>query len=226
MSTASATADTGHGHSDGHEEHIHPPIYYIKIWAILVVCLAVSVAGPMLEIRAVTLITAFGIAFFKAYLVCSKFMHLNIQPKFVVYFLTTALAFMALFFFAIAPDILNHHGANWVNVGAKAEIERHGGHDGGGDVHEAKGAEHGGEHGKPAEHGGGHGAAAVEAESPEIAAHKAAAAKKLEGIEASMKAVEAELKTAATVPTTTPPPVETPKEEAPKPEAPKAEEHH
>ena len=34
---------------------------YTKIWAILVVLLAISVLGPMLEIQVVTLVTAFGI---------------------------------------------------------------------------------------------------------------------------------------------------------------------
>ena len=41
-------------------------------------CSCVSVVGPMLGIRAVTLITAFGIALVKAYLVAKNFMHLNV----------------------------------------------------------------------------------------------------------------------------------------------------
>ena len=43
--------------------------------------LVVSVAGPMLEIKIVTLITAFGIAVVKAYLVAKNFMHLNIEQR-------------------------------------------------------------------------------------------------------------------------------------------------
>ncbi len=42
------------------EEHSHHP-NYVKIWAVLVILLVVSVLGPMLGIKAVTLITAFGI---------------------------------------------------------------------------------------------------------------------------------------------------------------------
>ena len=62
----------------------HDHTHYIRIWAILCALLVVSVAGPMVGIRFVTLVTAFGIAIVKAYLVCSHFMHLNIEKKFVV----------------------------------------------------------------------------------------------------------------------------------------------
>ena len=56
---------------------------YVKIWAILCVLLAISIAGPLLEIRIVTLITAFGIAVVKAYIVAKNFMHVNVQPRYV-----------------------------------------------------------------------------------------------------------------------------------------------
>ena len=41
----------------------HGHTNYIKIWGILLVLLIVSYLGPMLELRVVTLLTAFGIAF-------------------------------------------------------------------------------------------------------------------------------------------------------------------
>lgn len=206
MSTASAA----HGDAAGHheEEHIHPPSFYIKTWAVLLVLLAISIAGPMLEIRAITLITAFGIAVVKAYIVCSRFMHLNVQKKYVVYFLITSIAFMFLFFFAIAPDVLKHHGTNWVNTAAIAEIERHGGHDGGADVHEGGHDAKGGHEAKA--EGGDTG------ESPEVAARHEAALKKLEGVEAAMKTVASELKAPPPAPApvepdpTTPPPAPAP----------------
>jgi caa(3)-type oxidase subunit IV len=88
-------------------------VNYVKIWAILVVLLMISVLGPLLEIPIVTLITAFGIACVKAFLVAKNFMHLNLEKRFVVYMLVTALAFMGLFFFATAPDIMNDEGRNW-----------------------------------------------------------------------------------------------------------------
>jgi len=74
----------------------HPPTNYIKIWAILVALLVVSVIGPMFGIKVVTLLTAFGIAVVKAYLVAKNFMHINLEPKFVTYFVVTALVFMLI----------------------------------------------------------------------------------------------------------------------------------
>jgi caa(3)-type oxidase subunit IV len=92
-------------------EHAHTN--YVKIWAILGCLLVVSVVGPMLGIRVVTLITAFGIAIVKAYMVAKYFMHLNIERRFVAYILIVMLAFMLVFFGGVAPDVLEHDGQNW-----------------------------------------------------------------------------------------------------------------
>ena len=93
-------------------EHAHPN--YVKIWVILLVLLAISVAGPFLGINIVTLITAFGIAIVKAYLVAKNFMHVNIEQRYVAYLLGTALVLMLLFFAAVAPDVMKHEGDQWV----------------------------------------------------------------------------------------------------------------
>jgi caa(3)-type oxidase subunit IV len=92
--------------------HAHHP-NYIKIWALLCVLLVVSVAGPFLEIQVVTLITAFGIAIVKAYIVAAKFMHLNVEKRYIVYLMLTMLVFMLLFFSAVAPDVMKNEGTNW-----------------------------------------------------------------------------------------------------------------
>lgn len=97
---------------------------YVKIWAILCVLLAISVAGPSLHIKVVTLITAFGIAIIKAYLVATRFMHLNIEKRFVVYILGAMITLMLLMFGGVAPDILKHEGARWSNDAAKAVVEK------------------------------------------------------------------------------------------------------
>ena len=86
---------------------------YVRIWVILCVLLVISIFGPMLGIRPVTLITAFGIAIVKAYLVAKNFMHVNVQRRFVPYLLGTALAFMLLFFAGVAPDVMKQEGSNW-----------------------------------------------------------------------------------------------------------------
>ena len=57
----------------------YAPMKYVKIWAVLLVLLAVSIVGPMFEQPTLTLITAFGIAIVKASLVATYFMHLNVE---------------------------------------------------------------------------------------------------------------------------------------------------
>lgn len=114
MAQAEAATNESHGHHADHEKH------YWKIYFILLVLLAVSVAGPMLEIQVVTLVTAFGIAVVKAYLVVKHFMHLTIEPKYVGYLCATSLVFMGLLFFFVAPDVMRHDGTNWENAAAKA----------------------------------------------------------------------------------------------------------
>ena len=93
--------------------HAHPHPNYLKIWAILCALLAVSVAGPMLEVRIVTLLTAFGIAIVKAYMVAKNFMHLDIERRYVSYLLGTVLVFMLLFFAGTAPDVMKAKGDQW-----------------------------------------------------------------------------------------------------------------
>jgi caa(3)-type oxidase subunit IV len=135
-----------------HQDHAdeHGQAHYVKIWAILLVLLLISVLGPIvaphvafgfLEAWMITLMTAFGIAVVKAYLVAANFMHLNVEKKYISYLLSTALMFMLLFFAGTAPDVMKHEGQNWENVAAEAEVER---------ALKAQGegahGEHGGEH--------------------------------------------------------------------------------
>ena len=97
---------------------------YVRVWAILVVLLVVSVAGPFLEIGVVTRVAAFGIAGVKAFLVAKHFMHLNVEAPIVRYMLVLALALMTVLFAGTAPDVKKHEGLNWENRSAKEHIER------------------------------------------------------------------------------------------------------
>ena len=107
MSEARATQ----ANEESHEHHDHPN--YVKIWAILLVLLVISVLGPELEIKVVTLVTAFGIAIVKAYMVAVNFMHINIARRYVTYLVVTCLVFMLLFFAGAAPDVMQAYGHNW-----------------------------------------------------------------------------------------------------------------
>jgi len=135
-----------------HQDHAedHGQAYYVKIWAILLVLLILSILGPIvaphvafgfLEAWMITLMTAFGIAVVKAYLVAANFMHLNVEKRYITYLLTTMIVLMLLFFAGTAPDVMKHKGQNWENVAAEAEVERALAAEGK-DPH----AEHGGDH--------------------------------------------------------------------------------
>jgi caa(3)-type oxidase subunit IV len=101
--------------------HHHPN--YVRIWGLLVALLVVSVAGPFLGHWLITLITAFGIALIKAYLVAKNFMHLDVQKPFVLYILATALVFMVLLFAGSAPDVMKADGDNWYKPEAQWQFE-------------------------------------------------------------------------------------------------------
>ena len=101
---------TQHAHADAPH---HDETSYVAIWGVLCALLVVSVIGPMVGIRLLTLITAFGIAIVKAYMVCRYFMHLGIEKKWVAYILGFMLALMLVFFGGVAPDVLEHEGLQW-----------------------------------------------------------------------------------------------------------------
>ena len=105
--------------TEHHEEH---HVNYVRIWMILVGLLTVSVIGPMFEIRVLTLITAFGIAIVKAYLVAANFMHLKFEKKLATYMLATVLVFVFLFFAGTAPDVMRLDGWQWEKPGVKAMV--------------------------------------------------------------------------------------------------------
>lgn len=117
----SAHAQEGH-HASGHD---HGAMYYVKIWAILMVLLVISLVGPMLEVRWVTIVTAFGIAVVKALMVAAFFMHLKIEKRFVWYMLYSCLLLVSLFFFGVAADIMKPDGSNWTNKAAHDLIKQH-----------------------------------------------------------------------------------------------------
>ena len=123
----------------GHEDKYWPlgiPAHYGKVWAILTGLFAVSYIGPLWIAPAagsmfgatvgkvVLMSTAFGIAIWKASLVVKEFMHLPLERRFIWYIEGIVVSFMLLFFFAVAPDVMQHEGRNWENRAAAAAVER------------------------------------------------------------------------------------------------------
>ncbi len=95
------------------EQAEHSHTNYVKIWAILLGLLVLSVLGPMIEIKAITLIAAFGIGIVKAGIVAAYFMHLKIEKRIIWYILVAALLFLGVLFAGLAPDIMKSSGDNW-----------------------------------------------------------------------------------------------------------------
>jgi caa(3)-type oxidase subunit IV len=104
------------------ESHVHHP-NYVKIWAILVALLLVSVLGSLSSMRSVVLVAAFGVAIVKAYLVAKNFMHVTVEKRSVPYLLVMMIAFVAILFAGVAPDIMRHSGLHWSNDSAKQSVE-------------------------------------------------------------------------------------------------------
>lgn len=119
MTSEPAHHPTPHDENPAYESHTHHG-NYVRIWAILLALLAVSVLGPMFGHPLVTLVTAFGIALVKAYLVVKNFMHISLAPRFVGYLVATCLLFMLLFFAGTAPDVMNLEGTRWEKPAWKA----------------------------------------------------------------------------------------------------------
>ena len=155
--THATTTDTHDAH-DAHAEGHHTN--YFKIYVTLLVLLVISILGPEIGILWVTLVTAFGIAFVKAYLVIQNFMHLRPEKVIVKWMLASSLLLMGIYFFGVAPDVMKHEGRNWINLAAKAVVDRGIPLDG----EHAEEDDHG-EGGGEAEGAGGEGAAVV-AEAP------------------------------------------------------------
>jgi len=102
-----------HGEAAGHAAGHGPHRNYVKIWAVLMVLLVVSIVGPFAGIRVITLATAFGVALVKAYIVAKNFMHLDIEKPIVHWLLIVTLLLMVLLFAGLSPDVMKHEGRNW-----------------------------------------------------------------------------------------------------------------
>jgi caa(3)-type oxidase subunit IV len=117
MTTESQTTE-----SQATESHVHHP-NYVKIWAILVALLILSVVGSMSSIRGVVLVAAFGVALVKAYMVAKNFMHINVEKRWVPYLLIVCLVAIVVLLAGVSPDVMHHSGQNWENNAAKQAVE-------------------------------------------------------------------------------------------------------
>ena len=114
--------------------------HYVRVYAVLLVLLAISIVGPVVGGAlnrqvdvlgmqfslgiVITLVTAFGIAVIKAWLVIKNFMHLTIERVIPKLFLAASVLLLALFWGGVAPDVQNHDGRMWENDAAKEAVAR------------------------------------------------------------------------------------------------------
>ena len=68
-------------------------------------------------------ITAFGIAVVKAYIVAAEFMHLKVEKRLATLIMTSMLILMAIFYFGVAPDVMKASGQRWVKKSAPVQSE-------------------------------------------------------------------------------------------------------
>lgn len=109
--------DSAHSEAHGHDhDHGHSPAFYYKVYGILLVLLVVSIVGPMMGGLTVLLITAFGVAVVKALMVAAYFMHLNIERKYIWWLLFSAVLFLLVLFYGVAPDVMKSRGVNWKSL--------------------------------------------------------------------------------------------------------------
>jgi len=97
-----------------HENASHGTRHYVKVWLILLGLFLISVAGPLIGIRWITLITAFGVALVKAHKVAAEFMHLKVEKRIATLIILSMVVVMVIFFFGVAPDVMKGSGQRWM----------------------------------------------------------------------------------------------------------------
>lgn len=99
------------------------PLYW-KTWATLVALMVLNVASYFTANRPLIIFTAILVVLSATWVATTVFMHMAIEPRFIVYLCVVAVAVMGLFFTMVSPDVLRHRGTNWTNVAAHREIRR------------------------------------------------------------------------------------------------------
>jgi caa(3)-type oxidase subunit IV len=84
--------------------------FLIKIWVILLMALAVSLALAGLNHPALATSLIFAIAIVKAFLVLWYYMGLKNEPGYVGWILMTGLVFMMVLFVGLVPDMIYVYG--------------------------------------------------------------------------------------------------------------------
>ena len=79
------------------EHHVVPYGLYVRVWAVLLVLTATTVAVSYLDMKHVTVLTAMVIATGKGLLVLLYFMHIRFEKLIYVWMILTVLGIYAVF---------------------------------------------------------------------------------------------------------------------------------
>lgn len=83
---------------------------YVRIWAVLLFLLGVSIALGYLSHPVLATSLIFGIAAIKAYIVGAYYMRLKWEPRYIVWVLLFAVGLIAILYFTLVPDIVYVYG--------------------------------------------------------------------------------------------------------------------
>ena len=97
-----------------------------RIWAILAVLPLISLAAQQTGLRSLAIFTSILVVLASTWIATTTWMHVNLEPKYITYLCVLGVATLAMFFFMVAPDVMNHEGNQWTNPSANhpAEIDR------------------------------------------------------------------------------------------------------
>ncbi|HEV8376005.1 MAG TPA: cytochrome C oxidase subunit IV family protein [Candidatus Polarisedimenticolia bacterium] len=91
--------------------HVVPAKIYFLVFAVLILCTALTVAAAFMDLGPFNLGVALAIAAFKATLVVLYFMHVRYDPKLIGLAIALALAWLGLLLFITFADYLTR---GWV----------------------------------------------------------------------------------------------------------------
>ena len=90
------------------------PSRYVTIWMVLVAALFVSILVARMQLPVVTVLLIFSVAVMKAWLVVAYYMHLKLEPYWVIAILASSMLCLYVLFVGLTLDIVFQPGTTAV----------------------------------------------------------------------------------------------------------------
>jgi predicted PurR-regulated permease PerM len=104
-------------------EHVVDPGQYIKTWLILVLLPLFSIGAFLTGSRPLAIAVSVVIVLISTVVAMTRFMEIDRLPSFISYIFVTAVVFVGLFFFMVAPDVMKHDGQHWFKPAVQTDQE-------------------------------------------------------------------------------------------------------